>query len=106
MQGHAQKLQVLLHPEICWLRAQTLILLRAEAVVLLLYLEPQLPGTMASNDQLLPLLRQHWGHQSFRPLQRQALQATIQGRDSLVILPTGLNHKKILAQEYVLQHNY
>lgn len=49
---------------------------------------------MAQSDQalaLLELLRQHWGHQGFRPLQLQALQATLQGKDSLVILPTGVH---------------
>lgn len=48
---------------------------------------------MAQGDQplaLLEILRQHWGHQGFRPLQLQALQATLQGKDSLVILPTGV----------------
>ena len=48
---------------------------------------------MTHGDQslhLLEILRQHWGHEGFRPLQLQALQATLQGKDSLVILPTGV----------------
>ncbi|KFM28682.1 ATP-dependent DNA helicase Q-like 3 [Auxenochlorella protothecoides] len=34
-------------------------------------------------------LRAHWGHAEFRSLQREAVEATLQGRDVLVILPTG-----------------
>ncbi|MBI4396955.1 MAG: RecQ family ATP-dependent DNA helicase, partial [Elusimicrobia bacterium] len=34
-------------------------------------------------------LRRHWGYDSFRPLQREAVEAALSGRDSLVVLPTG-----------------
>ncbi len=34
-------------------------------------------------------LRRFWGYESFRPLQREAAQAALEGRDSLVVLPTG-----------------
>jgi ATP-dependent DNA helicase RecQ len=34
-------------------------------------------------------LRRHWGYVSFRPHQREAIGAALQGRDSLVVLPTG-----------------
>ena len=34
-------------------------------------------------------LSRYWGYRAFRPLQRAAVEANLQGRDSLVILPTG-----------------
>jgi len=30
-----------------------------------------------------------WGFSTFRPLQREAMQAVLDGRDSVVVLPTG-----------------
>ena len=35
------------------------------------------------------VLAKYWGFSSFRPLQREAMEAIIGGRDSLVVLPTG-----------------
>jgi ATP-dependent DNA helicase RecQ len=35
------------------------------------------------------LLQRYWGYTSFRPLQREAIEAVLAGRDSLVVLPTG-----------------
>ena len=35
------------------------------------------------------VMRMHWGHDEFRPLQAEALAASLAGRDALVILPTG-----------------
>ena len=35
------------------------------------------------------LLHRYWGYSSFRPLQRQAIEAVLARRDSLVVLPTG-----------------
>jgi ATP-dependent DNA helicase RecQ len=40
-------------------------------------------------DPLSAALAQYWGYTSFRPLQREAMQAVIDGRDSVVVLPTG-----------------
>ena len=37
----------------------------------------------------LALLRQHWGHQQFRPGQREIIEAVLAGRDALALLPTG-----------------
>lgn len=34
-------------------------------------------------------VRQHWGFDSLRPLQREAIESVLAGRDSLVVLPTG-----------------
>ena len=40
-------------------------------------------------DQLLEVLGRYWGYSAFRPLQREAMEAILGGRDSLVVLPTG-----------------
>src|SRR5687768_8820296 len=41
----------------------------------------------------LPALKQviekHWGFRSFRPLQERAMKAVLDGRDSVVVMPTG-----------------
>jgi len=42
-----------------------------------------------SSDALLPILQQYWGYTTFRPLQREAMEAVVAGRDSLLVLPTG-----------------
>jgi ATP-dependent DNA helicase RecQ len=34
-------------------------------------------------------LTQYWGYSTFRPLQREAMEAVLTGRDSLLVLPTG-----------------
>jgi len=40
-------------------------------------------------DLLLDTVRKHWGYTSFRPLRQEAMTAAVDGRDSLVVLPTG-----------------
>jgi ATP-dependent DNA helicase RecQ len=35
------------------------------------------------------VLSEYWGYTSFRPLQREAMDAVLAGRDSVVVLPTG-----------------
>ena len=40
-------------------------------------------------DELLPVIERHWGYRTLRPLQAEAMQAALAGRDSLVVLPTG-----------------
>jgi ATP-dependent DNA helicase RecQ len=40
-------------------------------------------------DVLLDTLHRYWGYTSFRPLQREAVEAVVAGRDSLLVLPTG-----------------
>jgi ATP-dependent DNA helicase RecQ len=39
--------------------------------------------------RLLETIQKHWGYSSLRPLQEEAMHATLAGRDSLVVLPTG-----------------
>ncbi len=40
-------------------------------------------------EKLLTLIEKHWGFRSLRPLQEQAMRAVLDGRDSLVVMPTG-----------------
>jgi ATP-dependent DNA helicase RecQ len=42
-----------------------------------------------SPAELLALIERHWGYRTLRPLQEQAMRAVLDGRDSLVVLPTG-----------------
>ncbi|MBM3817621.1 MAG: DNA helicase RecQ [Acidimicrobiia bacterium] len=41
------------------------------------------------DSPLEDVLARYWGYSSFRPLQRQAMEAVLARRDSLVVLPTG-----------------
>jgi ATP-dependent DNA helicase RecQ len=41
------------------------------------------------NAALDGILERYWGYSSFRPLQREAMDAVLQRRDSLLVLPTG-----------------
>jgi ATP-dependent DNA helicase RecQ len=40
-------------------------------------------------DKLKQLVQKHWGFATFRPLQEDAMRAVLEGRDSLLVLPTG-----------------
>ncbi|MFO0919706.1 MAG: DNA helicase RecQ [Planctomycetaceae bacterium] len=44
---------------------------------------------MPNAADLLPILQERWGYSEFRPLQAEAIQAVLDGRDSVVVLPTG-----------------
>lgn len=35
------------------------------------------------------LLKQYWGHSSFRPLQKEIIESVLSGKDTLALLPTG-----------------
>src|SRR6478735_854243 len=39
--------------------------------------------------ELQAVIARHWGFQSLRPLQEPAMRAVLEGRDSVVVLPTG-----------------
>ena len=43
----------------------------------------------STDESLAGVLERFWGYSSFRPLQRDAMDAIIAGRDSIVVLPTG-----------------
>jgi ATP-dependent DNA helicase RecQ len=40
-------------------------------------------------EELRSILRKYWGYDEFRPLQQEAMRSVVQGRDSVVVLPTG-----------------
>jgi ATP-dependent DNA helicase RecQ len=40
-------------------------------------------------NPLLDVISKHWGYSTFRPLQEEAMNASLAGRDSLVVMPTG-----------------
>src|SRR6202521_41324 len=42
-----------------------------------------------STSDLQDAVARYWGYTTFRPLQREAMDAVLAGRDSLVVLPTG-----------------
>ena len=50
---------------------------------------PTLTPPDASSDDLVHVLERYWGYTSFRPLQREAMDAILSRRDSVVVLPTG-----------------
>ena len=52
-------------------------------------LAPPLPDGTPDADRLLAALRTHWGYDAFRPQQMDAMLSVLQGKDSLVVLPTG-----------------
>jgi ATP-dependent DNA helicase RecQ len=41
------------------------------------------------NAKLIEVLARHWGFASFRPLQAEAMEAALAGKDTLVVMPTG-----------------
>src|SRR5436305_10169775 len=43
----------------------------------------------ASLDDVRQVIERHWGYRTFRPLQEPAMRAVLDGRDSVVVLPTG-----------------
>jgi len=44
---------------------------------------------MRAVDPLLETVKKYWDYDALRPLQREAMTAALEGRDSLVVLPTG-----------------
>lgn len=48
-----------------------------------------LPQPAAEPEALQGVLHKYWGYDAFLPLQREAMEAVLSGRDSLVVLPTG-----------------
>ncbi len=41
------------------------------------------------SSPLEDVVSRYWGYSTFRPLQREAMEAVLEGRDSVVVLPTG-----------------
>jgi ATP-dependent DNA helicase RecQ len=46
-------------------------------------------ATARTSDEILATVRRYWGFESLRPLQAEAIQAGLDRRDSLVVMPTG-----------------
>jgi len=40
-------------------------------------------------EQVKEALKQYWGYDTYRPLQQEAMEATCEGKDTVVVLPTG-----------------
>src|SRR5690242_3660025 len=51
--------------------------------------EMSVPNSTWSLGDLQAIIARHWGYRTLRPLQDQAMQAVLDSRDSLVVLPTG-----------------
>src|SRR3979490_674718 len=47
------------------------------------------PATTNTLPDLQRVIERHWGFRTLRPLQEQAMRAVLDGRDSLVVMPTG-----------------
>ena len=56
---------------------------------ILLYDFPRPAYHARVSDPLLDVVRERWGFETLRPLQREAMTAALEKRDSLVIMPTG-----------------
>src|SRR4051812_40994823 len=52
-------------------------------------MEPRMQPAVTSDPSLADALERYWGYTSFRPLQREAMDAILANRDSVVVLPTG-----------------
>src|SRR3954454_16735931 len=48
-----------------------------------------MPTSDIAGSDLQQVLERYWGYTSFRPLQREAMDAIVGRRDSLVVMPTG-----------------
>ena len=45
--------------------------------------------TPATHDKLEEILKEHWGYDGFRGIQRDIIESVCQGRDTLGLMPTG-----------------
>src|SRR6476661_7388688 len=50
---------------------------------------PEMLPAVSTDGALADALERYWGYTSFRPLQREAMDAILSSRDSIVVLPTG-----------------
>jgi ATP-dependent DNA helicase RecQ len=50
---------------------------------------PDMFPAVSTDGALADALERYWGYTSFRPLQREAMDAILSSRDSIVVLPTG-----------------
>ncbi len=59
---------------------------------------------LGSSSQLHDAVARYWGYTSFRPLQREAMDAVLAGRDSIVVLPTGGGKSLCFQAPAVVRH--
>jgi ATP-dependent DNA helicase RecQ len=52
-------------------------------------LPPETPTVTNSDQGIRDVLQKYWGYPGFLPLQEEAMQCVLGGRDSVVVLPTG-----------------
>ncbi|QDT63002.1 DNA helicase RecQ [Calycomorphotria hydatis] len=45
--------------------------------------------SITAENPAIAVLQRYWGYESFRPLQAEAIEHVLEGRDSVVVLPTG-----------------
>lgn len=45
--------------------------------------------TPPGHTALLPILKKHWGYDSFRPMQEDIMRSVLEGKDTLALMPTG-----------------
>ena len=57
-----------------------------------------------STSELETALARYWGYTTFRPLQRDAMEAILAGRDSLVVMPTGGGKSLCFQAPALVQH--
>ncbi len=50
---------------------------------------PSTSALASTPVSLVSVLERYWGYTAFRPLQQEAMEAILAGRDSLVVMPTG-----------------
>ncbi len=62
--------------------------------------------THASRNAILQTIEQVWGYSTFRPLQEEAIDAALQGKDSLVVLPTGGGKSLCYQVPPLIKHAY
>lgn len=53
------------------------------------YIEMQAERCLSTMEQVLAAVERYWGFNELRPMQARAIQSSLDGRDSLVVLPTG-----------------
>jgi ATP-dependent DNA helicase RecQ len=64
-----------------------------------------MPAPGPALKDLHEVIARHWGYGSLRPLQEPAMRAVLEGRDSLVVLPTGGGKSLCYQAPAVLQGN-
>ena len=54
-------------------------------------------------EEILAIVKKYWGYHSLRPLQAESMQAVLDKKDSLTVLPTGAGKSLCYQAPAVLQ---